>query len=537
MKKRKKKYKSVITKRIFKAIEKVGVCILIVVFFVPIMAMRGTNAGFSDEEKSEGNKLEIETLDALANYTEYFDADEIIPGNQADGKMTIENVGSLDFEYRIKYKNIGGDADLCNALLLTAKKDGVAVYDKKLLKDFDLKKNGGVDFFINALNHNDWDFKIELPDGAGKNLEEKDCEFSFEINSWQTDFPDGTQGFADQEITEMQKIEIGEWINPGDVIINEIMWMGSEGDGNDEWIELKNMTDETVDLTNWDIVHGGSGTGGHIEIPSGYSIKAHEFFLITKKQWDETKIKFSGDLDKDEGYAHVSSMSLNNDGEDLILQDKSANTIDTAWKSSGDWPAGYENNSSNYKHQSMERNDIPDDGALSGSWHTCDPGAMSDSEIATMRNYWDSDAQQYNCGTPWHSNLSVNDPSDEKYNPDFKNEIEKIIEPVIETVENVAVGSDILPADPVLELTPTVKLEPALAEPLLEKNIDSDKIPVEDEEAKAKLETEEKAKKEAEKKKAEEIKTEAEAEKKKNEEDVKKEENNNSTEITNEQQN
>lgn len=450
MKKRKKKYKSAITKRIFKAIEKIGVCVLILAFFSPIMAMRGTNAGFSDEEKSEGNKLEIGTLDALASYTEDFDVDEIIPGNQADGSMGLENAGSLDFKYGIKYKNIGGDDDLCEALILTAKKDGNTVYDKKLLKDFNLKSFSAINFMISAGESNSWIFKIELPDGAGKDLEKKDCKFNFEMNSWQIDFSDGTQGFTDQEFAETQKIKTGDWINPGDVIINEIMWMGSEGDGDDEWIELKNMTGDTVDLSNWNIAHGGSGASGHIEIPNGYSIKPHEFFLITRKKWNETKINLDDDLDKDGGYTHVSGMSLNNSGEDLILQDKFANIVDIAWKSSGSWPAGYENNSSNLKHQSMERNNISGDGTLSKSWHTCDPNVMSDSEIATMHSYWDSGAQQHNCGTPGHINLSKNDPISSDYDPDFKNEIKKLVEPVVGVVENIAVDSDILPAEPLL---------------------------------------------------------------------------------------
>src|SRR4030042_2281280 len=107
------------------------------------------------------------------------------------------------------------------------------------------------------------------------------------------------------------------------------MWMGNDGNDNDEWIELRNMTGNDIDISNWDVVHGGSGVGGHIEIPSGYSITANGYFLITAKKWNETAIKLDDDLDKDEGYANVAGMSLLNTGEDLILRDKNKNIIDT----------------------------------------------------------------------------------------------------------------------------------------------------------------------------------------------------------------
>jgi len=46
--------------------------------------------------------------------------------------------------------------------------------------------------------------------------------------------------------------------NNGDVVINEIMWMGSVGNSNDEWIELRNMTDADINLSGWKIDGAGS---------------------------------------------------------------------------------------------------------------------------------------------------------------------------------------------------------------------------------------------------------------------------------------
>lgn len=44
---------------------------------------------------------------------------------------------------------------------------------------------------------------------------------------------------------------LGKEINPGDVIINEVMWAGS-----DEWIELYNITDKDINLKNWKVQKG-----------------------------------------------------------------------------------------------------------------------------------------------------------------------------------------------------------------------------------------------------------------------------------------
>ncbi|MCD6334669.1 MAG: lamin tail domain-containing protein, partial [Candidatus Latescibacteria bacterium] len=37
----------------------------------------------------------------------------------------------------------------------------------------------------------------------------------------------------------------------GDVVINELMWMGSTASSADEWIELRNTTDSEILLSGW----------------------------------------------------------------------------------------------------------------------------------------------------------------------------------------------------------------------------------------------------------------------------------------------
>ncbi|MDX9913055.1 MAG: lamin tail domain-containing protein [Candidatus Moranbacteria bacterium] len=186
----------------------------------------------------------------------------------------------------------------------------------------------------------------------------------------------------------------------GDVVINELMWMGSVEDEEDEWIELRNMTDRDIDLSNWDIMSGGkgNGNGSHIEIPQGYTIKANDYFLITAKKEKETEINLPKDLEKNEGYTHVSGMDLKDRGEQLILRSKNKDVIDTAWKDEK-WPDGF---MGDYLAMSMQRKEVVPDGELDSSWYTCANDECNDEK------YWKED-EGVNWGTPGKKNSEEGD--------------------------------------------------------------------------------------------------------------------------------
>lgn len=145
----------------------------------------------------------------------------------------------------------------------------------------------------------------------------------------------------------------------GSVVINEINWGGSNGDGNDEWIELKNMTNSAIDISNWVVENLGlGGPNANLTIPSGSTIPANGFFLISNDNKDNSKINVDSDF-------VTSSVSLNNDGENLILKDNLNNVIDDA-NGTGSWYKG----SNSTPKKSMERKNPPGDGTISGNWQT-----------------------------------------------------------------------------------------------------------------------------------------------------------------------
>lgn len=197
--------------------------------------------------------------------------------------------------------------------------------------------------------------------------------------------------------TITQTFKVGQQVKEGDVVINELMWMGSFKDSKDEWIELRNMTDREIDLSGWEIKYAGKGKNGHIEIPNGYSIEANGYFLLTAKKWDETAINLSKDLDKDDGYTHVAGMDLNDEGEKLILKNKNKDSIDEVWQDKR-WPDGWHGF---FLHMSMERNSEVGSGKNDSDWHTCVDKKCNDKE------YWRKEG--FNFGTPGKKNSTRDD--------------------------------------------------------------------------------------------------------------------------------
>lgn len=149
------------------------------------------------------------------------------------------------------------------------------------------------------------------------------------------------------------------------VVINELMWMGSSVSAADEWIELRNLTDQTVDLTGWRLTKKSSGAETTmLTIPAGKSIESHGFFLIAN-------------------YPDSSSGSALNIGPNLVdtdvalvnsalqikLYDAAGNLIDLADDGVGN-PLSGQYDSTGKIFASMERLAVPGDGASAQNWHS-----------------------------------------------------------------------------------------------------------------------------------------------------------------------
>ena len=137
-------------------------------------------------------------------------------------------------------------------------------------------------------------------------------------------------------------------IASANVSINEIAWMGTAVSGTDEWIELVNDSDTSVDLSGWRI----EAEDGSPSIGLSGMIAANGYFLIERTD-DTTVPDITADLVAPFGNG------LSNTGETLRLKDAGGVIIDvvaggvdwgniggdnatkeTAQKTSGSWVTG-----------------------------------------------------------------------------------------------------------------------------------------------------------------------------------------------------
>ena len=128
--------------------------------------------------------------------------------------------------------------------------------------------------------------------------------------------------------------------NSLDVVINEIVWTGTEVSSNDEWIELFNNTNSPIDLEGWHIFHATQkGEKGSIINLSG-TISPKGFYILERT--DETTLP---EIVADKIYTGA----LNNKGELLQLVNSKGTVIDEI-DCTGGWFTG-----NNKTKQTMER--------------------------------------------------------------------------------------------------------------------------------------------------------------------------------------
>ena len=136
------------------------------------------------------------------------------------------------------------------------------------------------------------------------------------------------------------------------VIINEIAWMGGSGDfgltATDEWIELKNISNAEIDVSNWQLIDKTEQIKINLGLMNKIKIPASGFILLERTD-DDSAPNVAADL--------IYSNTLNNSDEGLRLFDNQCNLIDEVL-ANPNWPAG-----DNTQKRTMER-------SSNLSWHT-----------------------------------------------------------------------------------------------------------------------------------------------------------------------
>ncbi|MDX1640601.1 MAG: lamin tail domain-containing protein, partial [Balneolaceae bacterium] len=152
-------------------------------------------------------------------------------------------------------------------------------------------------------------------------------------------------------------LEFGD-AQPGQIVINEIMYEPSDGSGA-EFIEIFNRTGENFDLTDWTL----SDATNNAEIPTGVLIRENETLVFTDSQ------EFASESGK---YIYLFDFqSLNNSGDAVTLRTTSGTAIDSLFFRA-DWgidapgislerkdPAGLSTDPGNWASSTSERGSTP----------------------------------------------------------------------------------------------------------------------------------------------------------------------------------
>jgi hypothetical protein len=185
------------------------------------------------------------------------------------------------------------------------------------------------------------------------------------------------QGFAATWLLNPPSAQASEM---PDVIINEVMWMGSSygTSPSDEWLELRNLTSDDIDISGWKLTNASNGADEVLTIPTPSTINASGYFLISRLPASTSAININPDWE-----ANVEAgnrLELDNTCEqiDLTLPD------DTIVDSMG-CDGGYFYEADPQPKHALERNVSYGDGLMASSWHERTAGSANlDSAVTDL---------------------------------------------------------------------------------------------------------------------------------------------------------
>ncbi|MCB9795875.1 MAG: lamin tail domain-containing protein [Alphaproteobacteria bacterium] len=172
---------------------------------------------------------------------------------------------------------------------------------------------------------------------------------------------------------------VGEGVEVGDVFINEVMWYGvnsGDDEGYDEFVELRNDTDRTLDLNLWQLANPDDFVVG---FPPGTFIAPGETFLVV----DHLMEAYEDGAPQDQNSAYVwgdmvvnafndnrqSRLYLKDGALELFLKDPDGNILDVAGDGGPAFAGGPEVTSEGTVVRSMERVRSPRDGSDPAEWY------------------------------------------------------------------------------------------------------------------------------------------------------------------------
>ncbi len=171
-----------------------------------------------------------------------------------------------------------------------------------------------------------------------------------------------------------------------DFIISEVAWAGTAASSADEWIELRNVGGETVDLLGWQLVFGDTviplGEVAEDTLEVRTTVLAPGAFMVLERTNDDSISDITADL--------LYTGSLLNTGVVIELRNPAGEVVDSVTLLDSGWPAGTASDEVP-PYCSMER--MSDGGWTSNNGIVCNgldaegtllngtPGQMNSSEV------------------------------------------------------------------------------------------------------------------------------------------------------------
>ncbi len=190
--------------------------------------------------------------------------------------------------------------------------------------------------------------------------------------------------------------------DPGDIIINELMWPGTAADGNDEWIELRNVSNAPVRLSGWKISGVGYPAGQDFQFDATDRVVNNDiiagggYYLIAQFDAAHSALDVEPDMLAQAPASSSRTLRLGNSGPRTYnLIDDREIIIDSAYFSAAFGMIG--SVPFNEPYRSMERRDGHATGTADADWQS-----------AWVADGWDGDPfQSMLTGTPRAANSGI----------------------------------------------------------------------------------------------------------------------------------
>lgn len=180
----------------------------------------------------------------------------------------------------------------------------------------------------------------------------------------------------------------------GQLLITEVMWMGSyHGDislAGDEWLEIFNTTETTLNLSGIEITQAGAA-GHSLFFPDGAYLPPLSYALVGAEGGANTQLATDPDW-------IIPQMSLSNTYAGLTVLTSTGLRLDAL--PAGPWRAGL-NNTTQRQRFSAQRKSYSAPGDAWDNWAHCSVELLPFFDLSG----WKVSDVPHNCGTPWQDSL------------------------------------------------------------------------------------------------------------------------------------